>query len=71
MTGKQPIHLRWTRNWLWGLFKAATGLGTFGRVYLGKSRMNVTTADTVTFHAVGDENPKTRGLAEVDRIILG
>ena len=71
MTGEQPIRLWWTRNWLWGVFKAATGIGTFGRVYLGKSRIDVTTADTVTFHAVGDENPKTRGLAEVDRIILG
>jgi hypothetical protein len=71
MTGKQPILLWWTRNWLWGLFKAATGLGTLGKLYLGKARMDVTPADTVTFHAVGDENPKTRGLIEFDRIVLG
>ncbi len=71
LTGNLPIRLWWTRNWPWGLFKAATGLGTLGKVYLGKSRTDVTCADTVTFHAVGDENPKTRGLAEVDWIVLG
>jgi Nuclease-related domain len=71
MTAKQPIRLWWTRNWLWGLVKAATGLGTLGRLYLGKTRMDVTYADTVTFHAVGEESPRTRGLAEVDRIVLG
>ena len=71
LTGNVPIRLWWTRSWLWGLFKAATGLGALGTVYLRKSRMNITAADTLTFHAVGDENPKTRGLAEVDRIVLG
>ena len=71
ITGKQPIRLWWTRHWLWGFVKAATGLGTLGRLYLGKGRMDVTYADTVTFHAVGDESPSTRGLADVDRIVLG
>jgi Nuclease-related domain len=71
MMGTEPIRLWWTRNWLWGLLKVVTGLGTLGKVYLGKNRTNVTCADTVTFHAVGDENPKSRGLAEVDRIVLG
>ena len=71
MMGKEPIRFRWTRNWLWGFLKAATGLGTLGKLYLGKTRTDLTPADTVTFHAVGDENPKTRGLAEVDRMVLG
>jgi Nuclease-related domain len=71
MMGTEPIRLWWTRNWLWGLLKVVTGLGTLGRLRLGKSRINVTPADTVTFHAVGDENPKTRGLIEFDRIVLG
>jgi Nuclease-related domain len=71
MSAKQPIRLWWTRSWLWGLIQAVTGLGSLGKLYLGKTRMNVTYADTVTFHAVGDESPKTRGLAEVDQIVLG
>jgi hypothetical protein len=71
MMGTEPIRLWWTRNWLWGLLKVVTGLGTLGRLRLGKSRINVTPEDTVTFHAVGDENPKTRGLIEFDRIVLG
>jgi hypothetical protein len=71
MSAKQPIRLWWTRSWLWGLIQAVTGLGTLGKLYLGKTRMDVTYADTVTFHAVGEESPKTRGLAEVDQIVLG
>ena len=40
-------------------------------LYLGKTRTDLTPADTVTFQSVGDENPKTRGLSEIDRIVLG
>ncbi len=71
MTAMQPIRLWWTRNWPWGLIKAVTGIGSLGRVYLGKTGMTVSYADTVTFHAVGDASPRTRGLAEVQRIDLG
>jgi hypothetical protein len=71
MAGHTPIRLRWSRNWLWGLLLAATGLGPLGRLYLGKSRMEITHSDTVTFHAVGDEEPKTHRLIELDQIVMG
>jgi hypothetical protein len=71
INGSVPIRVQWTRNWLWGLLKAATGLGSLGRVYLGKSSTAIAHTDTVTFHAVGDEEPSSRRLVELDRIILG
>jgi hypothetical protein len=48
-----------------------TGLGSLGRLDLGKSRYNVSTVDTVLFHAVGDVESRPRRLVEVDRIVLG
>jgi Nuclease-related domain len=66
-----PIRLKWTRSRFWGLGKAVTGLGSLGSLYLGKSRVEVSTADTVMFHAVGDAESRTRRLVEVDRIVLG
>lgn len=66
-----PIRLRWTRGRFWGLLKALTGLGSLGTLYLGKTRIKVSTADTVVFHAVGNREPAAFELAEVDRILLG
>ena len=66
-----PIRLRWTRGPAWGLFKAVTGLGPLGSLDLGKARIEVSPADTVTFHAVGDKQPSARRLVELDRIVLG
>jgi hypothetical protein len=51
--------------------KAATGLGRLGQVYLGKNVAELVDADTVTFHAVGDEEPKSHRLVELERIVLG
>jgi Nuclease-related domain len=66
-----PIRLRWARGSAWGLFKAVTGLGPLGSLDLGKARIEVSPADTVTFHAVGDKQPSARRLVELDRIVLG
>ena len=54
-----------------GLLKAVTGLGSLGSLYLGNTRIEVSPADTVTFHAVGDPEPSSRRLVELDRIVLG
>ena len=71
MSGRLPIRLRWTRGRFWGLLKAVTGLGSLGSVYLGKSRFEVSTADTVLFHAVGDIEPRSRKLVELSQVVLG
>jgi hypothetical protein len=71
LTGRAPIRLRWTRNRLWGFVQAATGLMPLGRLDLGESRMAIALTDTVTFHAVGDGEPKTHRLVELDQIVLG
>ena len=71
VSGHLPIRLRWTRGRFWGLLKAVTGLGSLGSLYLGKSRFEVSTADTVMFHAVGDVESRPRRLVELDQIVLG
>lgn len=71
MSGRLPIRFRWTRSRFWGLVKAVTGLGSLGSVYLGKSRFDVSTADTVMFHAVGEVESRPRRLVELDQIVLG
>ena len=71
VSGNVPIRLRWTRGWFWGLVKAVTGLGSLGSLYLGKSRLEVSTADTVMFHAVGEVESRPRKLVELDQIVLG
>jgi hypothetical protein len=71
MSGRLPIRFRWTRGRFWGLVKAVTGLGSLGRLTIGKSRFEVSTADTVMFHVVGDVEPRPRRLVELDGIILG
>jgi hypothetical protein len=71
MAGPHPIRLRWTRGRSWGLFKAITGLGPLGSLTLGKTKLGLSTADTVMFHAVGEQETKNRKLVEVDQIILG
>ncbi|MDG3007756.1 nuclease-related domain-containing protein [Paludisphaera mucosa] len=71
MAGGSPIQLRWTRGRFWGLVKAVTGLGSLGSVTLGKHRLEVSTADTVMFHAVGDVEPRPRRLVDLSRIVLG
>ena len=67
----RPIRLRWTRNRAWGLLKAITGLGTLGRLELGKEHLELSPADTALFHAVGEREPAARRLVELDRIVLG
>ncbi len=71
LTAGQPIRVRWTRHWLLGLLKAVLGLGPLGRLQLGKTKLAITRDDTVTFHAVGDEEPSTFRLVELDKIVLG
>ena len=68
---RRPIRLRWTRGRAWGLIKAVTGLGPLGSLALGKTRVAIAPADTVTFHAVGEKEPVARRLVELDRIVLG
>jgi hypothetical protein len=71
MSGGLPIRLKWTRGRFRGLLKALTGLGSLGSVDLGESRFDVSTADTVIFHAVGDVESRPRRLVELGRIVLG
>jgi len=71
MAGRLPIRLAWTRGWAWGLLKAVTGLGSLGSLYLGKSRMGVSPADTVKLHAAGEIKPTARRLVELKQIVLG
>src|SRR3712207_7029726 len=63
--GHLPIRLEWTRGRIIGLVKAITGLGSLGRVYLGKSRMEALPADSVTFHAVGDKERSEEHTSEL------
>ena len=69
--GHLPIRLEWSRGRLIGLLKAITGLGSLGRVYLGKARMEALPADSVTFHVVGEKEPSTFKLVELSQIVLG
>ena len=69
--GGLPIRLRWTRGRFWGLLKAVTGLGSLGRLHLGKARIEVSPADAVTFQAAGDREPRVLRLVEVDGIVVG
>ena len=71
LAGRRPIRLRWARNRAWGLVLALTGLAPPGRLAIGKARWAISPADTLTFHAVGDREPTTLGLAEVEGIALG
>jgi len=71
MSGRLPIRLAWTRGRFWGLLKAVTGMGSLGSLYLGKSSMEVSPADTVMFHAAGDREPTSRRLVELKQIVLG
>jgi hypothetical protein len=48
-----------------------TGLGPLGSLDLRKARIEVSPADTVTFHAVGEREPGAHRLVELDRIVLG
>jgi hypothetical protein len=71
LMGRQPIHVRWTRGWLWGLVKVVTGWGRLGSISLGNDWTPISPADTVIFHAVGDDEPSSRGLVQLDQIVLG
>ncbi len=69
---RTTIRVRWTRNRWLGLFKALTGLGKLGKVDLpGRRGLALDPADTVLFHAVGDPQPSSLPLIEIDRIVLG
>lgn len=61
----------WTRGRVQGLLKAASGHGSLGSLYLNQTRLELSSADVVKFHAVGEPEPGTRKLIEVDQIILG
>ena len=69
--GGLPIRLRWTRGRFWGLLKAVTGLGSLGRLDLGKARLEVSPADTVAFQAAGDREPRVVRLVELVGIVVG
>jgi hypothetical protein len=71
VAGGQPIRLRWTRGWFWGLVKVVTGWGQLGSISLGHNWAPISPADTVIFHAVGEEEPSSRRMVELDRIVLG
>jgi Nuclease-related domain len=71
LSERQPIRIRWTRNGLWGLLKALTGLGRLGRLDAGNARLEISPSDTVAFHAVGEPEPKSHRLVEVQQITPG
>ncbi len=71
MSRRLPIRLQWTRGRFWGLWKALTGLGSLGRLYLGNDYWNLATGDTVMFHGVGDVESRSRRLVDLDQIVLG
>jgi hypothetical protein len=66
-----PLRFHWTRGRALGLVKAMSGRGAQGSLYLGRTRIEVSPDDTVRFHAVGEFEPASRRLVEVDQIILG
>ncbi|MGP0063212.1 MAG: NERD domain-containing protein, partial [Isosphaeraceae bacterium] len=70
-SGDLPLRLEWTRRRVWGLLKAVLGHGSLGSLYLNQTRLELSSADTVVFHAVGEPEPGSHKLVEVDRIILG
>jgi hypothetical protein len=69
--GDLPLRLHWTRGGALGLAKVVSGRGALGVLYLGQTRMEVSPEDTVRFHAVGEPEPASRKLVEVNQIILG
>src|ERR1035437_10321032 len=69
--GSLPLRIRWTRGRLLGLIKALTGLGSPGNLYLGKTRLELSPSDTLSFHAAGSREPALFRLVEFDRIVLG
>jgi Nuclease-related domain len=71
LANRLPIHLRWTRDRGWGLLKALTGLGSLGCLSLGNSCIGISPRDRVTFHAVGEREPSSRRLVELERIVMG
>ena len=70
-TGPLPLRIRWTRGRFLGLIKALTGLGSLGSLHLGKTRLELSTSDTLSFHAVGSREPTLFRVVEFDRIVLG
>ena len=66
-----PLRLEWTRGRVRGLLKAVIGHGSLGSLYLNQTRMELSPTDTVRFHAVGESEPGSCKLVEVDQIILG
>lgn len=66
-----PVRIRWTRGRFLGLLKALTGLGSLGSLYVGRTRLGLSSSDTVTFQAAGAREPTTSRLVELDGIVLG
>jgi len=67
----KPIRLKWTRNRFWGLFLVLTGLGSFGRLHLGGTRLSLSVEDTLFFHAVGEREARSHKLREFQEIHPG
>ncbi|WP_422927944.1 nuclease-related domain-containing protein [Singulisphaera sp. PoT] len=71
LAGGRPIRLHWTRHWFWALAKIITGLGSLGKIVIGKERLPANPGDTVTFHAVGERESQTYRLVEIVQIDVG
>lgn len=69
--GRLPVRIKWTRGRFLGLFKALTGLGSLGSLYVGRTRIELSSFDTVTFQPAGAREPTTLRLIELDGIVLG
>lgn len=71
LSAGQPILIWWARNPLVGLVLALTGLGPLGTLRMGSTRKELTPEDSARFHAVGDREPKSVRLVDLERIELG
>jgi Nuclease-related domain len=67
----RSLRLRWTRGLVWGLLKAVIGHGSLGSLNWNQTCLELSSADTIRFHAVGEPEPGSLRLVEVDQIILG
>ena len=54
-----------------GVIESRGRAGTARPRIAGQERAVVEHTDTVTFHAVGDEEPRSHRLVELERIVLG
>lgn len=64
-----PVH--WTRRKTWGLFKALTGAGPLGWLYLPSGERPLSPEDSVFFHRAGEPAPTRIPLLGLNEIVLG